>query len=273
MNRFFLLFLLFISALGAHAQDTLWMEVYYATDKDQLRTEDLHALLNRMPEADTIELISFRIESSCDDRGTEAYNLNLSKRRAQNLAEHLQAKKNYPLSPQISGMGERPLALNSIDTLAITLEREVNRSSRVILIYKRKAIPKQVETNETPVFENLQVGQKMVLESILFVGGHDMFLPESYPSLEALLAKLKANPMVHVKIIGHVCCTPDGGEGMDLETGVYNLSEMRAQAVYLFLVNKGIEKTRLSFEGRGGSEPLGKGEKFDRRVELEIISK
>lgn len=249
------------------------MEVYYATDKDQLETKQLNALFNRMPDADTLNIISFRIEATCDDRGSEIYNQNLAMRRAKNLAFQVHSAKNYPIKPDIIGEGERKLKSKTKGSLAIALEREVNRSSRVILIYDRKALAREAEPEEIPTFENLQVGQKMVLENILFVGGHDMFLPESYPSLDTLLAKLQANPNVKVKIIGHVCCTPDGGEGMDLETGVFNLSKMRAQAVYLFLVNKGIEKTRLSFEGRGGSEPLGKGPKYDRRVELEIISK
>lgn len=270
MNRLFLLFLLFMATLGASAQDTLWLEVYYLTDKDQLAPESLNRLLSQMPSADTITVISYRIESTCDDVGSEEYNQDLSNRRSRKLAAALRVERKYSLDPLVVGNGEKPLSHNNTDSAGIIIERHVNRSSRVILIYKMNQDP---EPEEAPTFENLQVGQKMVLENILFVGGHDMFLPESYPSLDTLLAKLQANPNVKVKIIGHVCCTPDGGEGMDLETGIFNLSKMRAQAVYLFLVNKGIEKKRLSFEGRGGSEPLGKGPKYDRRVELEIISK
>jgi len=250
------------------------MELYYPSDKDQLPRKDQEALIKNMPSADTITVLSYRIESTCDDIGSEAYNQDLSMRRSKNLAAVLQAERNYSLDPKVVGSGEKQLSPNNTDPTGIAIERHVNRSSRVILIYSLKPSgDEKVEPEETPTFESLQVGQKMVLANILFVGGHDEFLPESYPSLDTLLAKLKTNPTAHVKILGHVCCTPDGSEGMDLETGVYNLSKMRAQAVYLFLVNQGIEKTRLSFEGRGGSEPLGKGPKYDRRVELEIVSK
>jgi len=248
------------------------MEVYYASDKDQLPRKDQEALLKTMPSADTITVLSYRIESTCDDIGSEAYNQDLSMRRSKNLAAILQAERSYSVKPEVVGNGEKALNPLSTEPAEIAFDREVNRSSRVILIYELKP-SEEIDIEETPTFESLQVGQKMVLDNILFVGGHDEFLPESYPSLDTLLAKLKANPNVHVKIIGHVCCTPDGGEGMDLETGIYNLSKMRAQAVYLFLVNQGIEKTRLSFEGLGGSEPLGRGPKYDRRVELEIVSK
>jgi|GEM_PF-521911 len=274
MNRILLVLLLLATSLSLNAQDTLWMEVYYASDADILSSEYQKGLIKQLPSADTITLLSFRIESTCDDVGTEAYNQNLSLRRSRNLAKLIKTKHSYPIAPEIIGNGEKQLNTRNTDSFGILLERQVNRSSRVILIYEVEPGENAgMEINESPSFENLQIGQKMVLANILFVGGHDEFLPESYPSLDTLLAKLKTKPTIKIKIIGHVCCTPDGSEGMDLETGIFNLSKMRAQAVYLFLVNQGIEKTRMTFEGRGGSEPLGSGPKYDRRVELEIIAK
>lgn len=60
---------------------------------------------------------------------------------------------------------------------------------------------------------------------------------------------------------------------MDLVTGKQNLSEARAQRIVRFLVNQGIDPSRLSAEGRRCSEPTGNGAAADRRVEIKILQK
>jgi len=40
--------------------------------------------------------------------------------------------------------------------------------------------------------------------------------------------------------------------------------------VYKFLQSRGISKARMTFKGYGNSQPIGKDEQFDRRVELVI---
>jgi len=71
-------------------------------------------------------------------------------------------------------------------------------------------------------------------------------------------------------IQGHICCTSDNLDGVNLLTGKRNLSEARAEAVYDYLVTNGIAKKRLKYEGLKNKFPLDKGDKFDRRVELKV---
>ena len=54
-----------------------------------------------------------------------------------------------------------------------------------------------------------------------------------------------------VEIQGHVCCTGSKADGLDTDTGYPNLSENRARAVYNFLIENGIDKSRLRYKGSG----------------------
>ncbi|MFY7938329.1 MAG: OmpA family protein [Flavobacterium sp.] len=80
----------------------------------------------------------------------------------------------------------------------------------------------------------------------------------------------------HVAILqctppSHVCCTPPHHkDAVDLETRKRELSKNRAERVYKFLHSRGIGKVRMTFKGYGNTQPIGKDEQFDRRVELVI---
>jgi outer membrane protein OmpA-like peptidoglycan-associated protein len=78
---------------------------------------------------------------------------------------------------------------------------------------------------------------------------------------------LKANPSLNVKVVGH---TDDLG---DQETVNQPLSVNRANTVKQFLVNQGIDASRLVASGRGELEPVDTngtlaGREHNRRVEL-----
>jgi outer membrane protein OmpA-like peptidoglycan-associated protein len=61
-----------------------------------------------------------------------------------------------------------------------------------------------------------------------------------------------------------------GKDGLDKDTGLMNLSEARAKAIYDYLIKNGIDARRLDYKGLKSNFPLGIGDKFDRRVEIEI---
>lgn len=82
---------------------------------------------------------------------------------------------------------------------------------------------------------------------------------------------LKRYPNIQIEIQGHICCTPQfHKEAIDKDTRKRELSKNRAERVYKFLHSRGISKVRMTFKGYGNSQPLGKDEQFDRRVELVI---
>lgn len=260
MTRSLLLFLITIASIGIQAQDTLRFSVYYNTDKFHLSPKELLDLKTTVQIPSNAVVQGITVLAYCDDLGSTEYNQALSERRAKALAAALhQIAQLEKVSIKVYGKGELQL-LQEGDTLEM---RRLNRRSEVLVIY---------EYDHVSNLDTLELGEKMVLENILFEGGTRRLLPVSLPALEDLVKKLKASPTVKIKIIGHVCCT-GGPDGQDIETGEGSLSVLRAQTIYTYLINQGIGKERLSYEGRGGSEPLGKSPALDRRVEIEIVGK
>lgn len=108
-----------------------------------------------------------------------------------------------------------------------------------------------------------------ILKQVEFTFDSSVILPVSYPILDEVLRLLQVSPEIKlVSIEGH---TDNQG------TEAYNqkLSEDRARSVMNYLVNKGIEKSRLTSTGFGMSKPLlsndtEAGQQRNRRVEFKI---
>ena len=80
--------------------------------------------------------------------------------------------------------------------------------------------------------------------TILFVNVSTKVLPESQPELEELLKIMNQHPNFQAKFHGHVCCGPN-----------FELSEGRARAICIYLLENGIARKRLSFEGHSNTLP------------------
>ncbi len=108
-----------------------------------------------------------------------------------------------------------------------------------------------------------------ILKQVEFTFDSSVILPVSYPILDEVLRLLQVSPEITlVSIEGHT-----DNQGKD----EYNqkLSEDRARSVMNYLVNKGIEKGRLTSAGFGMSKPLlsndtEAGQQRNRRVEFKI---
>jgi outer membrane protein OmpA-like peptidoglycan-associated protein len=94
-------------------------------------------------------------------------------------------------------------------------------------------------------------------------------LPSSEPVLQELLATLQGDGALRVELIGH---TDNQGAAQ------YNLdlSQRRAAAVYLWLIQHGVDSGRLRSDGRGLMEPIADnatewGRALNRRVEVKAI--
>jgi outer membrane protein OmpA-like peptidoglycan-associated protein len=109
------------------------------------------------------------------------------------------------------------------------------------------------------------VQKKVILENILFPVNQSKLLPASQKTLNVLFKKLNENKNLNVLIIGH---TDNQGNAAHNE----KLSLDRANAVKDFLVQKGIENSRIRTEGYGDRQPLmsnetEEGKMKNRRVE------
>lgn len=109
---------------------------------------------------------------------------------------------------------------------------------------------------------------KIILNNIFFEFASAKLKPESFDELEKIYRLLMKNSEIQVEIAGH---TDNTG---DREFNI-KLSKDRAKSVYDYLVQKGIDKGRLSFKGYADSRPVADnstaaGRSMNRRTEIVV---
>jgi outer membrane protein OmpA-like peptidoglycan-associated protein len=115
----------------------------------------------------------------------------------------------------------------------------------------------------------IKEGQSVVLKNIFFEFDSYELKSSSETELKKLTQFLMSNPHVSIEIGGH---TDNVGSAAYDET----LSLNRSKSVYEYLIDKGIDKNRLSYNGYGFNEPIAdnatdKGRALNRRTEFKII--
>jgi len=257
-----LLFLISFSIQAQEKVDTL--SLFF--DNDVFELKSIQKIKIDSIDQDTSNLVSVVIKGFTNDFASEKYNQKLSERRVssvKNQFKHLQIT-------EAKGLGEMPSSS--------PFERRVD-----IITTRSLPIPKIAE--KTPAAANsldiqmqqATVGDKIILKEIQFLPGVDILRDFSQPVIVELLTLMRENPLLKIKINGHVCCgrngRPSSIDGMNNRTRKQNLSEARAKVIFEYLIDNGIEPQRLTYEGMAFKFPLGKGDNADRRVEIEIISK
>jgi outer membrane protein OmpA-like peptidoglycan-associated protein len=115
-----------------------------------------------------------------------------------------------------------------------------------------------------------EVGSKVVLKNIFFDTGKAELKSESVGELEKIRQLLISNASMKMQINGHTDNTgnPAANKALSLK---------RAEAVVQYLVEKGVDSSRLSAKGFGAERPLvsnddeQEGREINRRTEIEII--
>ncbi len=107
-----------------------------------------------------------------------------------------------------------------------------------------------------------------VIENIRFASGSAVIDSQYYPDLDNIVSVLKHNPGVEVVVEGHT--DSQGDEAMNQQ-----LSQKRAQAVVDYLVDKGVDASRISASGKGESMPIAdnstaEGRAQNRRIEISV---
>ncbi len=109
------------------------------------------------------------------------------------------------------------------------------------------------------------------LENVYFDFGKATLRPESYPSLNELADMLKSKPNITIEIGGHTDNVGDDASNM-------TLSQNRAESVRTYLINKGINGSRMIAKGYGETKPVAtndtdEGRQQNRRTEVKILSR
>ncbi|HPD28202.1 MAG TPA: OmpA family protein, partial [Paludibacteraceae bacterium] len=110
---------------------------------------------------------------------------------------------------------------------------------------------------------------KKAMQGIQFETDKDVIKKSSYPILDKIVEVMKTNPTYMLSIGGH---TDDVG------SEEYNqvLSEKRAGSVRRYLIEHGVEESRIASKGYGKTTPIAdnttvEGRALNRRVEFEVI--
>jgi OOP family OmpA-OmpF porin len=103
-----------------------------------------------------------------------------------------------------------------------------------------------------------------------FESGSSALTPDSYSVLDEVVRSLQAYPEVRVEIRGHT--DSQGAAGFNLE-----LSQKRANSVKQYLINSGIDPTRVESVGVGEEEPVSsnstpEGRAQNRRIEFRRLN-
>ncbi len=142
--------------------------------------------------------------------------------------------------------------------------------------FESQYISSKDTSNEKPInqdieLKKLEVGGQYTINDIFFA-------TNSYQindTIQAVLAEfadyLKLNPRLHVTLHGHT-------DNIGNPAANKILSENRARAVYNFLMEQGIDKSRLSYKGFGESKPIAsnnteEGRAKNRRTVFFVNSK
>ncbi|MCL2327338.1 MAG: OmpA family protein [Bacteroidetes bacterium] len=131
-----------------------------------------------------------------------------------------------------------------------------------------------LETNRTMIevpLQPIEVGSSVVLNNVFFDTDSYELKPESQAELLTIVDFMKVNLTLSFEIGGH---TDNTGTKQNNIT----LSNNRAQAVYSFLVEHGIDSKRLTYKGYADTKPLAPNDSEankakNRRTELKITKK
>ena len=270
----FIVFLCLISQISI-AQEITKHVVYFETDQYEVPETEINRLLLFTQNLDTKFVKKVEIYGFCDDRGTDQYNLILSQNRANAIKQILTGLDvDEKLITNVDGKGE--ILLKIIETKDVNIIRGLNRKVEIDIIYdsntKISSKSELVDNRKKPLNLNsdLRVGDKVILDKILFRTGYSYVLKESIPVLEKMAKTLKEKKNIYFTIEGHVCCTSQSRDAVDRGTGKRNLSHARARYIYDYLARKGVQKKRMKYIGLKHKYPLGGDSKYDRRVEIEI---
>ena len=123
-----------------------------------------------------------------------------------------------------------------------------------------------IKTTEEPTINTNEI---YTFKNVLFDFDKAELLAISEVELNELYKHLEINPKLKVEIYGHT-------DNVGLDKRNKELSEQRAKAVVDYLIEKGLNVTRITFFGFGSTQPIStnetkEGQQLNRRVAFKLI--
>ncbi len=257
--------------------------IYFDVNQHKLNTENLNKIDSLMA---TVPFDRIFLEGYADSTGNYKYNLQLSKKRAEEIANYIKTRHGYfniDWSYKGQDHTDNDILANQrrvdivfykdvVEQLGkpiieiITIEQSVKKE-----VYKKpdaRVILPPSSPDKSEKLKEIFTQDVIVFEQVLFEPGSAEFLHNKVPNeLYYLAYALDSVQSMRIEIAGHVCCIDN-----------MKLSQKRAKRVYDFLVEQGIDKKRLTYKGYSNHQPRVKeltpeDERKNRRVEIIILQR
>jgi len=237
--------------------------VYFDFDIDEANETSGKKLSQWIAENPNIEVK--KIYGFTDSVGEAIYNVDLSERRSAYVYGQLKQAGITVENVEEKGFGETRATGNSAKDRKVVV---YYTPKKFLVIDPPVTQPKPV-TEFTKTVTVAVKGDKIRIPNLNFYNNSDLVLPQSQPILSELLQILKDRPTLKIDIQGHICCQ---------KVEENSISRRRAETVYIYLTQNGIDKNRLSYKSFGSTKPIhplpekNEAEKVaNRRVEIEIL--
>lgn len=114
----------------------------------------------------------------------------------------------------------------------------------------------------------LEVGATIKLDKVYFEKGTALLIDNSYTELDKIVEIMHENSGMAIQLAGHTDNQGDARKNLEL-------SQNRVETVKSYLMNKGIDGSRINGKGYGGTQPIASNateetRKLNRRVEFVI---
>jgi outer membrane protein OmpA-like peptidoglycan-associated protein len=288
LSSSFLLICLIIFCHKGLSQDKITtsathVAIYFEVNQHKLSVETNRKIDSLMA---TVPFDRIFLEGYADSTGNYKYNLQLSKKRAEEIANYIKTRHGY-FNVDWSYKGQEHNQDNDLanqrrvdivfykDVLEasgkpvveiITVEQPIKKE-----VYKKtesRVILPPTSPDKAEKLKEIFTLDVIVFEQVLFESGSAEFLHNKIPNeLYYLAYALDSVPSMRIEIAGHVCCIDN-----------MKLSQKRAKTVFDFLVSQGIDKKRMTFKGYSNHQPRVKeitpeDERKNRRVEIIILQR
>ncbi|GGD25601.1 OmpA family protein [Flavobacterium orientale] len=289
----FLQFSIFFLAFLLNAQEQ--ESFYFDSNKFELKKSELARLNDWINENTKVKIVA--INGYADEDGSVGFNDTLAQKRVNFVFNEIGNKVAIRSDFKTRSYGKQhqqseDKSKNRRVTVYFIEEKDLHREDEILgikpiektPIQKPKRIFPEIIQIKNPngsvseyelnrefmqKIDESKPGEKLKIDNLNFHLNTFAIVNESRGKLYELLLVMQQNPNLEINIQGHLCCMP---------TDRNNLSTQRAKAIQQFLIFNGIEKSRLSYQGFGSSQPIftlpEKNEEeraANRRVEIEII--
>ncbi len=170
--------------------------------------------------------------------------------------------------------------LTAFETVAITSQEVfVAAGDKAKIRVWKKKTPQIVQPNTLPNretngltnrYENLEIGQQIVLQNLQFLQSDYVLQPNSKAGLDKVFAFLQQNQTAKIELGGHT-------DNVGMSNLNLALSQRRVLACKNYLVQKGIAEERIATVGYGDTLPIAANDseetrKQNRRVEMKLLA-